>query len=133
MQEITRDYNSYKVTFNDLQQKILNAQQAENMERHQQSEQFEVLDPAKLPEKPFQPVKIRFIALGVILGLAIGGCITFLLEFKNNVFYQAHDLESYVDLPVLVSIPAVDPSQKTLTLLRFPWGKYTTRSKRRKK
>lgn len=77
------------------------------MERHQQSEQFEVLDPAQIPAKPVKPRIIIFLVAGLFIGLAVGGAITFLLEYQINAFYGRDDVESYLNIPVLASIPAV--------------------------
>jgi polysaccharide chain length determinant protein (PEP-CTERM system associated) len=112
IKDITRDYSSYQELYNSLQGKILVAKQAEDLEKYQKSEQFEILDLAQLPEKPFQPRKKRILALGLLLGLFFGGGLTFLLEYQNNSFYLKKDIENYLQLPVLATIPMIDTKKE---------------------
>ena len=61
--ELTRDYQTALAFYNDL---LINGDQssmANDLERRQQGEQFQVLDPANLPDKPSFPNKQLF-ALG---------------------------------------------------------------------
>ena len=46
---------------------------AANLERRQIGEQFRILDPASLPEKPFnQMQRLAFMASGAAVGLVLG-------------------------------------------------------------
>ena len=80
---------------------------AVNMERKQKGEQFRILDPAKLPQKPAKPDMQKLFIMVVGAGLAIGGGIIFLLEYFNNSFKRPEDIEADLDLPVLCSIPQI--------------------------
>jgi polysaccharide chain length determinant protein (PEP-CTERM system associated) len=55
MYNLTRDYNNTREAYNSLLTKSQEAQQAENLERRQKGEQFKVIDPARIPEKPYKP------------------------------------------------------------------------------
>ena len=61
--ELTRGYQTALDSYNDLQKKLGDSQQAVNLERKQEGEQFVVLDPANLPDKPTFPNRPMF-ALG---------------------------------------------------------------------
>ncbi len=54
MAQLTRDYQNTKEIYQTLLKKSEEAQQAENLERRQKGEQFKVIDPARIPGKPFQ-------------------------------------------------------------------------------
>jgi polysaccharide chain length determinant protein (PEP-CTERM system associated) len=102
---LTRNYETTKLAYDELTQKRMDAEQAEKLEINQQGEQFQILDPAKVPTKPFKPDLYRIFLMGIFISLGIGFGLVFLLEYLDHSFYNVTDLESYLELPVLVSIP----------------------------
>ena len=102
---LTRNYQTTKQAYDELTQKRMEAEQAEKLEINQQGEQFQILDPAKVPTKPFKPDPYRILLMGIFISLATGFGLVFLLEYLDHSFYNVADLESYLELPVLVSIP----------------------------
>jgi len=105
---LTRDYQQLNKHYQDLVTKSLEAESAESLEKKQKGSQFRVIDPARLPEKPFKPDFIRIMAVALALGLGVGGGIAFTLEYLDTSFKEAHDLESYLQLPVVCSVPLVN-------------------------
>ncbi|AIF53706.1 GumC family protein [Pelosinus sp. UFO1] len=65
----------------------------------------QVIDKADSPEKPISPKKTLNVIIAAILGLFIGTGLAFLLEYMNKTVRTADDVEQYLDLPVLGSIP----------------------------
>ena len=55
MVSLTRDYENLKRSYDDLLKKKLDAEVSQNLEKRQKGEQFQILDPANLPEEPFCP------------------------------------------------------------------------------
>jgi uncharacterized protein involved in exopolysaccharide biosynthesis len=112
--ELTRGYQTASDSFNDLQKKLTDSQQAVNLERKQEGEQFVVLDPANLPDKPTFPNRPLFALGGLAGGLGLGLGIAFLLEMKDSSFKTERDVEFALHLPVLAMVPAIIPaSDKT--------------------
>ena len=68
MASLMREHQSTKETYERLLQKSQSAQQAENLERRQKGEQFRVIDPARLPEKPFSPDIPKILLIGLLAG-----------------------------------------------------------------
>jgi polysaccharide chain length determinant protein (PEP-CTERM system associated) len=112
MVEISRDYNLFKINYQSLLDKKIQAQMAENLERKQQGEQFKILDPARLPEKPFKPNRNSILFMGALAGLAIGLGLAWFRESMDRSFYELSDLETYLGLPVLASIPNLKEEKK---------------------
>lgn len=112
---ITRDYSNTKLAYHDLMTKRLAAKQSEKLEINQQGEQFRILDPAKVPRKPFKPNRPQIFLLGVILALGCGIGLAFLMEYFDNSFYTVKDLESYLELPALAAIPLITTDQGKTT------------------
>lgn len=68
----------------------------------------EVIESVKLPEKPISPNNFKNIAIGIILGLAIGIGIAVCMELMNNTFKAKNDLENALGIPVVGVIPDED-------------------------
>jgi capsular polysaccharide biosynthesis protein len=64
-----------------------------------------IIDPAKVPWKPFQPDVSRIILMSLVLGLGLGLGLSYLMEIMDTSFKDPEDLEKAIQLPVLVSIP----------------------------
>lgn len=105
MLHISRDYDLLRTNYQSLLDKKIQAQMAENLERKQQGEQFKILDPARLPEKPFKPNRNAILFMGALAGLAMGLGLAWFRESMDRSFYELSDLETYLGLPVLASIP----------------------------
>ncbi|MEJ2452710.1 MAG: GNVR domain-containing protein [Candidatus Thiodiazotropha sp.] len=104
---LRRDYQNIQASYDSLLSRKLEADIAVNMERKQKGEQFRVVDPARLPEKPVEPDMKKLFVLVVGGGLALGGGIAFLLEYVDTSFRKPDEIESLFDLPVLTSIPTI--------------------------
>jgi uncharacterized protein involved in exopolysaccharide biosynthesis len=112
MVQLNRDYDLIKIYYQSLVDKKYQSQMAENLERKQQGEQFMVLDPARLPEKPFKPNRNRILAIGALFGVTIGLGLAWLREFIDQSFHEVSDLETYLGLPVLTTIQNLNEEKK---------------------
>jgi polysaccharide chain length determinant protein (PEP-CTERM system associated) len=101
---LTRDYELMKNNYQSLLDKKIQAQMSENLERKQQGEQFKILDPACLPEKPFRPDRNKILLVGIAVGLAMGLGLAWFRESIDQSFYEVSDLETNLGLPVLATI-----------------------------
>ncbi len=104
---LTRDYQSALEFYNELLRKKSQSAMATNLELRQQGEQFRVLDPPDLPEKPSYPNRLLFAAGGLGGGLALGLGITLLLELRDKSLRTERDIEFYLGLPTLALVPSV--------------------------
>ncbi|BBO81357.1 chain-length determining protein [Desulfosarcina ovata subsp. sediminis] len=108
---LKRDYQNIQTTYDSLLERKLEAEIAVNMERKQKGEQFRVLDPAKMPQKPVKPDMRKLFIMVVGAGLAIGGGIIFLIEYTNDSFKRPEDVEEDLTLPVLCTVPKIIDSR----------------------
>ena len=104
---LTRDYQNMKESYQTLLGKSQEAQQAENLERRQKGEQFKVVDPARIPEKPMQEKVLRILIFGLLLGMGSGIGMAFLREQMDRSFRDAEDLEATMEFKVLANIPRI--------------------------
>ena len=107
MASLTRDYQNTKETYQSLLKKSQEAQQAENLERRQKGEQFKVIDPARIPEKPMQAKVFKILLFGLLLGMGSGLGMAFLREQMDRSFRDPEDLEATMEFKVLANIPRI--------------------------
>lgn len=102
---LRRDYQNIQASYDSLLNRKLEAEIAVNMERKQKGEQFRVVDPARLPQRPVEPDMRKIFIMVIMLGAGLGGGVSFLLEYLNTSFRSAEEIESQYSVPVLTSIP----------------------------
>lgn len=107
---LTRDYATVRDRYDSLLNKKIDAQLAEQLERRQKGEQFKVIDPAIVPEKPVKPDGKKIMLMALLMGLGAGCGLAYFREMMDAAFYSAEDLESFLDAKILVSIPSVKGS-----------------------
>lgn len=79
-----------------FQKKVIEIMQVENVQ---------IIDKAELQMYPISPNKRRNYIIGIIIGLALGVGIIFLIEFLDDTIKTPEDIRKYVDLPVIGMIP----------------------------
>lgn len=102
---LMRDYDIIADTYKSLLQKKEEARISANLERRQVGEQFNVLDPARLAERPSSPNRTRMNLIGAMVGLALGIGMVGLLEYRDRSFRSDEDIVSVLGLPVLAVVP----------------------------
>lgn len=108
---LMRDYQNISGTYQALLEKNQAAKQAENLEIRQKGEQFRIIDPARIPLKPFKPSIPKIILFGFLFGIGSGGGLAFLREQMDRSFRDAEDVNDTLGIKVLVSIPGIDAEQ----------------------
>lgn len=104
---LARDYEVSKANYQSLlQKKNVSSMQVE-MERNAKGENFRILDPASFPEKPSKPNLLQLNGMGIAFGLALGGAFAFFREMKDPSIHNAKDLQFYVPLRVLGTMPVI--------------------------
>ncbi len=107
LMSLQRDYNNINAAYDSLLGRQLEAQIAVNMEKKQKGEQFRVLDPARLPQRPVSPNIKNIFIIVIVSGFGFGAAIIFLLEYFDTSFREPEELENFLDLPVIATIPTV--------------------------
>jgi polysaccharide chain length determinant protein (PEP-CTERM system associated) len=104
--ELTRDYSTLQATYTSLLTKREDSKLATNLERRQIGEQFKVLDPASLPERPVNAkTRILVMAGGSVGGLLLGLLAVGFLEYRDSTFKTEADVTRVLSLPVLALVP----------------------------
>jgi uncharacterized protein involved in exopolysaccharide biosynthesis len=106
--EITRSYQTALDFYNDLLKKREQSAMATDLEHQQESEQFRVLDPPSLPNKPSFPKKTYFAGGGLGAGLVLGLGIMYLIALTDKSMHTERDVELALKLPVLTVVPKLE-------------------------
>lgn len=116
--ELTRDYTTVQATYQNLLAKREEAGLAANLQRRNIGEQFKILDPARVPERPFSPNRVLIYLGGAAGGLALGLLLTALLEFRDSTLKCEADITRLFRLPVLAMVPMMISSDERRTRRR---------------
>jgi polysaccharide chain length determinant protein (PEP-CTERM system associated) len=103
--ELTRDYDTLQKVYADLLAKNQESKVAANLERRQIGEQFKLLDPARLPQRPISPNRPLIDLMGALIGLGLGVGLAAFQEYRDNSFRTEDEVGAVIGLPVLAKIP----------------------------
>ena len=119
--DLTRDYDQSRANYESLLAKRNQSELATNLEERQQGEQFRILDPASLPQKPYKPDRLLLSLVGLVLGAALAGVITGALELTDDRIHCEEDLRGVVEAPILSEIPSLPTSSEESWARRRLW------------
>lgn len=71
-------------------------------------ENIQVIDEAQIPEEPIKPRPKMNMAISGVLGLMISIFIVFLIEYLDNTIKTPEEVERYLELPVIGTIPKIE-------------------------
>ena len=118
MIELTRDYDTLQKQYTSLLAKKEDSKISANLERRQIGEQFKLLDPARIPERPFSPDRHMLIGMGLAAGLGIGVLLVGLLEYRDKSFKTDQEVSRLLSLPVLAVVPVMQSAGERKWALR---------------
>lgn len=127
---LTRDHETALNFYNSLLAKRTESEMATDLERKQQGEQFRIMDPANLPERPTFPNRMLFGLAGFVVGVGLGLGLAFLSEFRDKSLRTEHDIQVYLQIPVLAMVPVVGHAALMRNNERPRW-KFWSREKKK--
>ncbi|MCP4626862.1 MAG: chain-length determining protein [bacterium] len=104
---LTIDRDRTKAEYSDLMNKLMEARLAHDLEREQKGEHFTLIEPPRLPEKPYKPNRRAILLIGIIFGIGTGFTTIFLREFSDQSVHDTDDLLYSGLSPVLAGIPNI--------------------------
>ena len=64
-----------------------------------------IIDEATIPTSPFSPRPQLNAAIAGVLAIMVGVFLTFALEYMDNTIKSPKDVEQFMELPLLGTIP----------------------------
>jgi polysaccharide chain length determinant protein (PEP-CTERM system associated) len=104
---LTRDYDTLQKIYQNLLAKKEDSRISANLERQQVGEQFKILDPARLPERPYSPNRVRMALVGLGIGLGLGLGFAGFLEYRDTSLRTEDEIVKMLVLPVVAAIPVM--------------------------
>ncbi|HVP42853.1 MAG TPA: XrtA system polysaccharide chain length determinant [Terriglobales bacterium] len=105
--DVIRNYQRSRENYDSLLAKQQQSALATNLERRQQGENFRVIDPPSLPEKPYSPDRFKLSLAGIGAGFAIAFVLLVVMEFVNPRIDREGQLKELVAAPVLTTVPGL--------------------------
>jgi len=108
---LMNEKNTTELKYNDLIRKTMEARVSRGLEKEQKGGRFTLIDPARLPEKPFKPNRVAIMLIGVVLGVGAGFGMLAVREFLDESVRSVGALAVATSFPVLGSIPEIETEQ----------------------
>lgn len=105
--ELTLDYTNAKAKYNEILNKLLSAQVAQQMEYQQKGEKFTLLQPPGLPSEPYKPNRLIIMLLGIVLAGGTAILVAAVQEGMDHSLKNVDELTDLTGVPVLSSISMV--------------------------
>ena len=106
-EKISRDVRSTRELYASLQKRYQDALLAERAEQGSGGEEFHILDPAVPASGPAAPNRPLLLGGSVVLALALGIGLVFLLQWLDTSFSSVDELRAFTHVPVLATIPVI--------------------------
>ncbi len=122
--DLTRGYDQSKANYDELLKKKNQSAMATSMELMQQGERFRVLDAPSLPERPDFPDRLKFCAMGLGAGLALGALVAGIFEMVDDRIYTDKEIKDLLPTAVMSEIPLivnVTDEKKAKRKIVFGW------------
>lgn len=106
MAALTRDYEISKANYRSLLDKKISAEMSTDMERREKSERFTIVDPARVPARPFKPNRRLLMLAGSLAGLAVGAALLLARELYAARLLGEWELPA--GTPILGRLPFIE-------------------------
>jgi polysaccharide chain length determinant protein (PEP-CTERM system associated) len=109
---LLQNRDTTQAKYDDLTAKLMEAKVSHGLEKEQKGERFTLIDPPKLPEKPYKPNRLAIILIGFVLGIGSGVGTAAAREFMDDTARCADDLIKAGLGPVLGGIPVLETGKE---------------------
>jgi len=107
---LMREVQGEQAKYNELRQKQLSAELAQNLETEQKGERFTLIEPPVQPQEPISPNRKAILALGLLLSVGAAMGLVALLEAVDTRVRGRRELIALLGVPPLAIIPWVAPA-----------------------
>ncbi|MBD3170670.1 MAG: hypothetical protein GF307_14395 [candidate division Zixibacteria bacterium] len=102
--EVTENRRVYEL----FSEQLTGSQINQAATRAEAETKFKIIEPAAIPTAPIRPNRVKLAGIGAVLGFALGLGGILLVEFMDNSFHKVEEVESYLGLRVIGTIPRME-------------------------
>jgi polysaccharide chain length determinant protein (PEP-CTERM system associated) len=103
--DVARNHEQSRTNYESLLAKKLQSGMATDLAKRQQGEQFAVLDPPSLPQRPYWPNPLQFSLAGLVGGLIAGLAWVILREAADPRVRSEDDMRQWSGATIVAAIP----------------------------
>ena len=104
---LERDNEILRKTYVDMKQRLEQARTTQRLGKSDEGTKFRVIEPARLPLAPVFPNLWLFFFGSLVFGMIVGTTAVFAVEYLDDSFLSAEDLQTVLAAPVLGSISTI--------------------------
>ena len=117
-EDLNRTYQEEQKNYESLVENEQASGMATELDRHDDSESFRILDRANLPVVPSAPNLLVIDAGGIFAGLIVGLLLGIIVDMKDATIHTAEEVEQYLDLPLIVALPHITAEMNAVSAAR---------------
>tara|TARA_R110001592_G_C13190615_1_gene752584 strand:+ start:2612 stop:4354 length:1743 start_codon:yes stop_codon:yes gene_type:complete len=106
-QQLSRDYQSAVIKYNEVTAKKQEARLGETLESEQKGEKFTLIEPPLVPEEPSKPNRKLLFVLGIVASLLISCMVVILREKLDKSVWGRKSLTEILGEAPLATIPRI--------------------------
>lgn len=121
--ELQRQRDVLRNQFQDIQNKLREADVARSLESEQKGARFTQIRAPEVPTSPYSPNRAGIILLGVLLAGALGVALAMVAESVDPTVRGMRDLRGLMSIPTVAAVPVLEnvADRRNRVLL---WGSY---------
>jgi uncharacterized protein involved in exopolysaccharide biosynthesis len=108
LSRLEREVQANRDIYQTLLQQARGSEIEEALQRTAAEFKFKTIQPAIKPLKPIKPNRLKLIFMSLVLGLSFGVGLIYFMEYIDHSFKNVEDVEKYLNLPVLGTIPKIE-------------------------
>ncbi|MGB7738772.1 MAG: hypothetical protein WBM03_06635, partial [Steroidobacteraceae bacterium] len=122
--ELTRERDTLRYQFSEIQSKLGDADLARNLETEQKGDRFEQIRTPSAAGTPYSPNRIGIILLGIVLGGGLAVGLAALAESADPSVRSVRELSEITGIPVIGSLPEIfnDDDRRNQRVRRFSYA-----------
>jgi uncharacterized protein involved in exopolysaccharide biosynthesis len=124
-QVLERELQTATLAFNDLRERLSQAQQIESFESGERGARLQQVRTASAPENPTGPPRLAITILGLFIAGTLAGGAAFFAEITDSTIRGSRDIQAVMHTQAIATVPIVQNSlsrsqrRRQLTLLSF--------------
>ena len=104
---LQRDNEIHQKTYLEMKQRLEQGRITQRLGQSDEGTKFRIIEPARLPLRPFFPNLFLFFFGSLLLGIMVGTTAAFASEYLDDSLQTAEDVQTVLAVPVLGSISTI--------------------------